>query len=98
MQWRKVCRMNAINRLEETWTPSWDLGLQAEFGFFSDVKEEKQETPLTTGTRPNAWAMAGKEVLNRQTSPAQSLEGESSNLAEVIKFLETLSEMVVGDE
>lgn len=90
--------MNAINRLEETWTPNWDLGLQSEFGFLSETEVNNQESPLASGTRPNPWALAGKEVLNRQASPEQGLTEDSSHLVQVIKFLESLSEMVADDE
>lgn len=80
--------MNSINRLEETWTPQWDLGLQDEFGF-SDSENLIEETVLV-GERPNPWSMASREVLNRQ-APADGV-------GQVISFLEALSLEIASDE
>ncbi len=89
--------MNSINRLEETWTPQWDLGLQEEFGF-SQIDESPCEPVLAT-ERPNAWAMASREVLNRQSPLEVRIESpESSRVDELVSFFQALSVEVANDE
>lgn len=89
--------MNSINRLEETWTPQWDLGLQEEFGF-SQIEESPSEPALVTD-RPTAWAMASREVLNRQTPSEVRIESaESSRVDELVSFFQALSVEVANDE
>lgn len=88
--------MNSINRLEETWTPSWDLGLQDEFGFL--VGEEKSN-PLALPERPRSWAMAYREVSNRQAPVEGRVARENASpYAEVISFLEALAAEISIDE
>lgn len=55
--------MNHSNRLEtESWSPSWDLGLQDEFGFAQEVDTDaKSEEAAST-----RWSQATREVFNRQ--------------------------------
>ncbi|EDY81451.1 hypothetical protein VDG1235_1069 [Verrucomicrobiia bacterium DG1235] len=88
--------MNSINRLEDTWTPQWDLGLQDEFGF-SEIEELSGDTELVT-ERPNPWKMATREVLNRQSSVDRRIASETSSLGDVISFFENLSLEVASDE
>lgn len=88
--------MNFINRFEETWTPEWDLGLQEEFGF-ATAKEAAAEPVLTT-SRPSPWAMATREVLNRQSPVAASPSSVASSTGELVSFFEALSVEVASDE
>lgn len=83
--------MNTINRLEETWSPSWDLGLQQEFGFGSDAALAE---PSLKTERPSPWAMASREVLNRQVSTS----ARSSQRGKFVNFLEALSMEIANDE
>ncbi|MBD5780603.1 hypothetical protein IEN85_13965 [Pelagicoccus sp. NFK12] len=89
--------MNSINRLEETWTPKWDLGLQDEFGFTLEESVEVASKHLTE--RPNAWAMASREVLNRQ-SPSEGVatNAGTTNREQLVRFLEALSVEISGNE
>lgn len=89
--------MNSINRLEETWTPQWDLGLQEEFGF--STVEEKAAEPALSVERPTAWAMATREVMNRQ-SPVQIgvASCTSTRVDELVRFLDALCVEVANDE
>ncbi|MBK1878137.1 hypothetical protein [Pelagicoccus mobilis] len=88
--------MNTINRLEENWTPSWELGLQDEFGFSLEV--ETLEEPKLKQDRPNPWSMAKREVLNRQIAPELSLAEDTGKVGELISFLENLSMEIANDE
>ncbi len=88
--------MNSINRLEETWTPQWDLGLQDEFGF--SFSAEETEPVKLASERPNAWAMASREVLNRQSPVECRIDSDASSVGDVIRFLEALSVEVASDE
>lgn len=87
--------MKSINRLEDSWTPSWDLGLQDEFGFCLEV--EAAEEPRLSEKRSNAWAMASREVLNRQSSSANRLSNWDASKQELVSFLENLSVELAND-
>lgn len=88
--------MNSINRLEETWTPKWDLGLQDEFGFSLEESVEVAAAQLTE--RPNAWEMASREVLNRQSPAECPVATAASNREDLVRFLEALSVEIASDE
>ena len=88
--------MKSINRLEENWTPSWNLGLQDEFGFNLEV--ETVEEPKLKKARPGAWSMASREVLNRQNPTSPRKDAADSSLGEVVSFLENLSMELANDE
>ncbi|MDQ8180507.1 hypothetical protein [Pelagicoccus sp. SDUM812005] len=88
--------MNSINRLEETWTPKWDLGLQDEFGF--SLEESVDEAAKLLTDRPNAWAMASREVLNRQSPVELDVETASAKRADLVRFLEALSVEIASNE
>lgn len=88
--------MNLINRLEECWTPSWDLGLQDEFGFAQE--EDLVVEAAVLNERPNAWKMASKETINRVASEeGPTVEGNLSK-DDLIRFLENLSAELSNDE
>ncbi|MDQ8185505.1 hypothetical protein [Pelagicoccus sp. SDUM812002] len=88
--------MNSINRFEETWTPQWDLGLQDEFGFSFGASEGEFSEQLSK--RPNAWALAQGEVLNRQSPVDARVESEAANRANLVRFLEALSVEIASNE
>ncbi len=88
--------MNSINRLEETWTPQWDLGLQDEFGF--SFEEKKSEAAELLSERPNAWAMASREVLNRQSPVEPRVGSDAASRGALIRFFEALSVEISGNE
>lgn len=91
--------MNTSNRFEETWKPNWDLGLQVEFDFGTNDRAEDESVPaLARSDRPNAWAMASKEVLNRRGSSTRRVAYETSTLAEVLSYFESLAVEGEDDE
>lgn len=80
--------MNAINRLEENWTPSWDLGLQNEFCFMDETeKEEAVELPPAR----SGWEMASREVFNRQGRSDRRLDMGASSIGDLVTFFESLN-------
>lgn len=79
--------MKAINRLETTWTPEWDLGLQYEFGFLKEEPKRKAELPV----RKSGWDAASAEVLGRRASMDRRLGREPSSVGAIIAYFETLS-------
>lgn len=88
--------MKSTNRLEDNWSPKWELGLQDEFGFSLEV--EAVEQPKLPAERPNAWSMAAREVLNRQSAGSGRSARDGSSLSEVVTFLEKLSVEIASDE
>ena len=78
--------MKAINRLESEWTPSWDLGLQDEFGFVAEA--QIQAAPAQKVTR--GWSVATKAVLNRQAMMDRRLGQEPSSVGALIAYFEAL--------
>lgn len=81
--------MKTINRLETTWTPSWDLGLQEEFGFVAETAPKPAEAVSTKSER--GWSRASAEVFNRQVSMDRRLGGEANSVGALIAFFETLT-------
>lgn len=88
--------MKSTNRLEKTWSPSWNLGLQDEFGFCLEVKTV--EKPELEVARPNAWALASREVLNRQSTVGNRLDQADGTVSDVVTFLENLCMELADDE
>lgn len=79
--------MNQINRLEETWTPKWDLGLQDEFGFIDETANEKR-----VGASKRGWSWATSEVLNRQNTIDRRIGSGASSIGALIAYFETTFE------
>ncbi|MDQ8201934.1 hypothetical protein [Pelagicoccus sp. SDUM812003] len=78
--------MNQINRLEETWSPNWDLGTQDEFNFFAESESTQKEPEA----RRTGWSLASKELLNRQGRIDARLDAGAASLGDLIKVFETL--------
>lgn len=82
--------MNSINRLETAWSPKWDLGVQDEFGFFSDEAPEAEALELSSD-RPRGWAGAG-EAFQASGASGRRLDQGASRLGDLIAFFESLAE------
>lgn len=78
--------MNQINRLEETWTPEWDLGLQDEFGFLTEAPAQAEAKV----ERSSGWGLATKEVFNRQNTLNRRIDSGASSVGELIAYFESL--------
>lgn len=88
--------MKSINRIEENWTPKWELGLQDEFTF--GLTLEVSDEPALPRERATAWSTASREVLNRQSPRDEQISDHGSSLREVVSFLENLGAEISGDE
>ena len=86
--------MNQINRLENAWTPEWDLGLQEEFGFLSQAPAQEVEE-VEHGGR---WALATKEVFNRQNTLNRRVACDTSSVGDLISYFESLYKPEEGAE
>lgn len=77
--------MNQTNRLENAWTPAWDLGLQDEFDFGPrpQLRESARE-----GRR--GWSAATAEVLNRPAGFDRRLGLDGSSVGSIIAYFESL--------
>lgn len=87
--------MNSINRLEETWTPKWDLGMQDEFGF--SVEESAEDAAAFLTERPKAWAEARGAARGGEDRPG-GLSDDAEKRKKLVRFLEALSAEISGDE
>ncbi len=80
--------MNFNNRLEDTWTPSWDLGLQDEFSFFSENSSEDGPAPAPSVGAARSVA-AGQAVLEQETY-SRRLDVGAASVGELISYFESL--------
>ncbi|MBC2608159.1 hypothetical protein [Pelagicoccus albus] len=77
--------MKSTNRFEEAWAPQWDMGLQGEFGFASEVEESESDT--ADFERVQSWEGRGEESETRKSAAKSDI----LSIGELVDFLETLS-------
>lgn len=71
--------MNQINRLEETWTPEWDLSLQDSFGFM--------DAPVTQAKKASS-SLVTTEVFNRQVMGSSRIDSGPNSIGALISYFE----------
>lgn len=85
--------MNQTNRLENAWTPEWDLGLQDEF----DFGQRAQPCASPSGAR-RGWSAATAEVLNRPLGFNRRLGLDGSSVGSIIAYFESLGSSEEADQ
>ena len=89
--WAYTRAMNQINRLEETWSPAWDLSLQEEFGFCASAEASKTEVRAAAPSAPSlSWSLTTREVLNRQAALERRIAAEASTYEDFVAYFENL--------
>ena len=86
--------MNHANRLAETWSPNWDLGLQDEFDFGGSAP-----APVAKPEAPRSgWPAASAQTLEARAGFQRRVAPEGASVGELIAFFEALYNSVSEGE